>query len=184
MFIRYIMSPPEVWGPAVWSFFHTLAHKANENQPPSFIQQIFGQIKRICGFLPCPECSRDATMFLGKINVHEIQTRQHLIDKLYIFHNYVNRKKKKGLFNYTNINKYNDVNLIVVYNNFIKNYNTRGNMKLLAETFQRNLIVGDLKKWFTANVSRFQIPRNKPIPETKVELESTGDKSAGLIGGA
>jgi hypothetical protein len=28
-------------------------------------------------------------------------------------------------------------------------------MKLLAETFQRNLIVLELKKWFIANISRF-----------------------------
>ena len=61
------MSPPQVWGPATWSFFHTLAHKVNDNQPPIVYQQIFLQIRRICGFLPCPECSRDASIFLGKI---------------------------------------------------------------------------------------------------------------------
>ena len=149
------MSPPQVWGPATWSFFHTLAHKVNENQPPFFYQQIFFQIRRICGFLPCPECSHDASIFLGKINLNEIQTKRDLIDKLYIFHNYVNRKKKKPLFDYGNINKYNDVNIIEAYNTFIKTYNTKGNMKLLAETFQRNLIAIDLKKWFIANISRF-----------------------------
>lgn len=149
------MSPPEVWGPAVWTFFHTLAENVNDNQPTSFIQQIFWQIKRICGFLPCPECSRDATIFLGKININEIKTKQNLIDKLYIFHNYVNKKKRKPLFNYSNIGKYKTINLILVYNNFIKNYNTKGNMKLLAESFQRKLIVNDLKKWFIINIIRF-----------------------------
>jgi hypothetical protein len=149
------MSPPQVWGPATWSFFHTLAHKVNDKQPPIVYQQIFLQIRRICGFLPCPECSRDASTFLGKINLNEIQTKRSLIDKLYIFHNYVNRKKKKQLFDYGNINKYKDVNIIQAYNTFLKNYNTRGNMKLLSETFQRNLIINDLKKWFIANISRF-----------------------------
>jgi hypothetical protein len=149
------MSPPQVWGPATWSFFHTLAHKVNDNQPPIVYQQIFLQIRRICGFLPCPECSRDASSFLGKIHPNEIQTKRILIDKLYVFHNYVNKKKKKPLFDYGNINKYKDVNIIQAYNTFLKNYNTRGNMKLLTETFQRNLIINELKKWFLANISRF-----------------------------
>jgi hypothetical protein len=149
------MSPPQVWGPATWSFFHTLAHKVNDNQPPIVYQQIFLQIRRICGFLPCPECSRDASSFLGKIHPNEIQTKRALIDKVYVFHNYVNKKKKKPLFDYGNINKYKDVNIIQAYNTFLKNYNTRGNMKLLTETFQRNLIINELKKWFLANISRF-----------------------------
>jgi len=149
------MSPPEVWGPTVWAFFHTLAHKVNEHQSPIFFQQIFGKIKTICQYLPCPQCSQDATAFLAKTNVNDIKTKQILIDKLYIFHNYVNNKKKKKLFNYSNINKYNNNNLISVYNNFITNYNTRGNMKLLAETFQRSLIIADLKKWITQNIRRF-----------------------------
>ena len=25
------MSPPEIWGPPVWTFFHTLAEKLNED---------------------------------------------------------------------------------------------------------------------------------------------------------
>jgi len=149
------MSPPEVWGPTVWTFFHTLAHKVNEQQPPIFFQQIFGKIKTICQYLPCPQCSQDATAFLAKTNVNDIKTKQNLIDKMYIFHNYVNNKKKKKLFNYSNINKYNNNNLILVYNNFIQNYNTRGNMKLLAESFQRSLIIADLKKWITQNIRRF-----------------------------
>jgi len=163
-----LMSPPQVWGPATWSFFHTLAHKVNDKQPPIVYQQIFLQIRRICGFLPCPECSRDASIFLGKINLNEIQTKRSLIDKLYIFHNYVNRKKKKQLFDYGNINKYKDVNIIQAYNTFLKNYNTRGNMKLLSETFQRNLIINELKKWFIANTSRFTPLLGNPLLE-KVE---------------
>ena len=164
------MSPPEVWGPAVWTFFHTLAENVNDDQPTAFIQQIFGQIKRICGFLPCPECSKDATIFLGKINIKEIRTKRNLIDKLYVFHNYVNKKKRKTLFNYGNIGKYKVINLILVYNNFIKNYNTKGNMKLIAESFQRKLIVSDLKKWFILNIRRFSSTQ-KPVTIEPVTIE-------------
>ena len=45
------MSPPEVWGPAVWTLFHTLAEKINEKAFPFIKGQLFGQIKRICLYL-------------------------------------------------------------------------------------------------------------------------------------
>ena len=171
------MSPPEVWGPAVWTFFHTLAENVNDDQPTLFIQQIFVQIKRICGFLPCPECSRDAVLFLGKININEIRTKRNLIDNLYIFHNYVNKKKRKPLFNYGNIGKYKANNIILVYNNFIKNYNTKGNMKLLAESFQRKLIVTDLRKWFLLNIKRFSSTQKpEPVPEPNPEPNPEPDQ--------
>ena len=175
------MSPPQVWGPATWSFFHTLAHKVNDNQPPIVYQQIFLQIRRICGFLPCPECSRDASSFLGKIHPNEIQTKRALIDKVYVFHNYVNKKKKKPLFDYGNINKYNDVNIIQAYNTFLKNYNTRGNMKLLTETFQRNLIINELKKWFLANISRFT-PLLEKVEQKGGFLSPRVEQKGGLRG--
>ena len=171
------MSPPEVWGPAVWTFFHTMAENVNDDQPTLFIQQIFVQIKRICGFLPCPECSRDAVLFLGKININEIRTKRNLIDNLYIFHNYVNKKKQKPLFNYGNIGKYKAINIILVYNNFIKNYNTKGNMKLLAESFQRKLIVTDLRKWFLLNIKRFSsVQKPEPVPEPNPEPNPEPDQ--------
>jgi hypothetical protein len=52
-------------------------------------------------------------------------------------------------------------------------------MKLLADTFQRNLVLADFKKWFLANI-RFFIPRptiqqtvQEPVPvETSEPVES------------
>lgn len=149
------MSPPEVWGPAVWTLFHTLAEKINEENNIVVVQQVFSFIKRICAFLPCPECSKDATLYLQRIKQSEIKTRTGLISTVYLFHNYVNRKKKKKLFNYGEIVKYRATNLVKVVNQFIGAYNTTGNMNLIAESFQRKLIVADFKRWLTGNIHMF-----------------------------
>ena len=68
----------------------------------------------------------------------------------------VNSRKKKPLFNYGNINIYQNLNIAIVFNNFITIYNTKGNMKLLTESFQRTLIVKDLKRWLVNNINSFK----------------------------
>ena len=133
------MSPPEIWGPPIWTLFHTLSEKINPEVYIQVINSMFGMIVRICNFLPCPECSKDATIFLAKIKISNYKTKNDFKNMLYLFHNYVNTKKRKPLFNYADINKYSNLNLEQVVKNFIKNYNTKGNMKLLTESFQRTI---------------------------------------------
>ena len=59
------------------------------------------------------------------------------------------------MYNINNLNLYNNVNLVSAFNNFISVYHTRGNMKMLAESFQRNIILKQVKKWFMLNYSNF-----------------------------
>jgi hypothetical protein len=141
------MSPPEVWGPAVWILFHTLTEKINENASKKIFLQLFNNIVRICKFLPCPDCSDHASKFLSTIKINDIRNKNDLKNIIYLFHNKVNYRKKKQLFNYSNINIYQKYNIINVINNFIEKYQTKGNMKLLTDSFQRKLIITDFKKW-------------------------------------
>ena len=158
------MSPPEVWGPAVWTLFHTLAEKVTDQAYPFIKSQLFGQIKRICGFLPCPECSSDATNFLAKVNIDDLKTKVDFRNTFYLFHNMVNAKKRKPLFNYSHIASYNNYGIVPVINNFVAKYNTKGNMKLLAESFQRKMVLGEFKSWFTKTIRAFTPPQNVPSP--------------------
>jgi hypothetical protein len=159
------MSPPEVWGPAVWRLFHTLSGRINENAYNVLAPQLFTLFVRICKFLPCPECSTDASIFLAKIKLSNMRNKTEFKNTFYLFHNYVNAKKRKPLFNYGYINIYNQYKIIDVVNNFISNYHTKGNMKLLTESFQRKLIIADFKKWFSYSINAFVtpiIPRQLP----------------------
>ena len=149
------MSPPEVWGPPIWTLFHVLAEKINENAYPFFMTQLFNVIRMICSALPCPECTRDAINFLSKIKLQDLKTKNDFKNMIYIFHNHVNVKKRKHLYNYSNLEIYKKYNIIHVFNRFISVYHTRGNMNLLAESFQRQLIVKNVKNWFSNNIRIF-----------------------------
>jgi hypothetical protein len=164
------MSPPEVWGPAVWKLLHTIIEKLDERAYPYLSTQLFTFIFKICKFLPCPECSKDATKFLGRIKIQDLPTKNDFKNMLYLFHNYVNVKKRKPLFNYGNINIYKKYKLIQVFNNFLIHYNTKGNMKLLTESFQRQFVIKDLKDWLTKNIGAFY-PQPSPPPPVQPVIE-------------
>jgi hypothetical protein len=165
------MPPPEVWGPAVWTLFHTLAEKINVNAYPAVFPSLFNMIIKICKFLPCPECSNDASIFLAKVKVSELKTKESLKATLCIFHNTVNAKKRKPIFIYSNIGVYGKYNLIRVINNFISQYQTKGNMKLLTESFQRQFIIKEFKNWFMKTIKAFYEPAivPPPLPQATVE---------------
>jgi hypothetical protein len=156
------MSPPEVWGPAVWKLFHTLAEKVNANIYPYIAKQLFNLIVRICRFLPCPECSIDASNFLAKIRIENLKTKDDFKQMFYLFHNYVNAKKRKPMFNFSTLSIYQRYRLVPIVNNFIACYNTKGNMKLLNESFQRQFVLKDFKNWFSANIKAFFTPVSPP----------------------
>ena len=77
------MSPPEVWGPAIWTLFHTLVEQISEEAFPYVSADLFKMIVRICKFLPCPECSKDATIFLAKIKTSDCH--QECFEKYSLF---------------------------------------------------------------------------------------------------
>ena len=164
------MSPPEVWGPAVWNLFHVLCEKLNENAFHSIGPSLFNIIVRICKFLPCPDCASDAGKFLANIKISDIKNKSDLKNTFYVFHNYVNNKKRKRLFNYSNISSYANYNLINVINNFIANYHTKGNMNMLTESFQRQFVINDFKKWISYAFKAF-ITVHKPLPEPTIMIK-------------
>jgi len=149
------MAPPEVWGPPIWLFFHTITAKVKDDLDINVYKGLFRIIKTICKNLPCPTCSTDATQFLSKINEDVINSKQKLINNMYIFHNYVNKKNKKKLFNYNMILNYNQVDLAVTIRQFIRAYNTQGNMNLISESFQRQLAVKEFRRWMRTNITAF-----------------------------
>ena len=150
------MPAPEVWGPATWTLFHVLAEKVNEFVYPRIVGQLFDVIKRICSALPCPECSQDATIFLSKVRLHELRSKNDFKNMIYMFHNYVNSKKRKPLYNYANLEIYKRYNIVSVFNRFISVYHTKGNMKLLAESFQRQIVLKTFKQWIRENIRNFR----------------------------
>jgi len=146
---------PNTWGPPIWTLFHCLLEKVKEEHFNTIGPQIFGFIKQICHNLPCPDCTQHAAQFLNKINPAILNTKQKMKNFLYYFHNSVNKRKNKILFNPNHLEKYASLNLIVAFNNFLRVYNTRGNMKLLSDTFHRIRLTNNFKKWMANNLKHF-----------------------------
>jgi hypothetical protein len=61
------------------------------------------------------------------------------------------------------MDKYHKLNINIVVQNFLKHYNTRGNMRLLTETFQRNLVKQQFIKWYYYYAKAFVNPPFKAI---------------------
>lgn len=146
-----------LWGPSTWTFFHVIAEKIKEQDYPRLSLPLFALIKRICAYLPCPDCSSHATRFLGKIRDEDILTKQDFQNMLYLFHNAVNVRKKKPMFNHVNLVKYSEISLEGAYNNFLRVYNTKGNMNLLTESFQRSFVIKELKMFLLQNQKSFSL---------------------------
>ena len=147
---------PNQWGPPIWTFFHTLAEKINDQHFHSIFPVLFSFIRRICRVLPCPECSEHATHFLMRVNPDGVRNKTDFQNIMCIFHNVVNKRKNKPPFDSKLLNStYGNNNPIIAFNNFVAVFHTRGNMKLLAETFQRKLVLADFRRWFLSNIQAF-----------------------------
>ena len=150
------MSPPEAWGPPVWNFIHTLAEKINEKSFNTIKNSFFLIIKKICLHLPCPECSQHANYFLMKVNISKINSKSEFKHMLFIFHNTVNKRKRKPIFNYNIVEKYKFMTIPNTYNNFINVYNTKGNLNLIMESFRRSIVIKELHLWLKQNYMHFR----------------------------
>jgi hypothetical protein len=67
----------------------------------------------------------------------------------------VNRYKKYKEPTLEILDQYKEKSLIEVYNNFVKVFSSRGNIRMLADTMQRNMIMKDFKTWLLANKDIF-----------------------------
>jgi hypothetical protein len=47
--------------------------------------------------------------------------------------------------------------LIDTFNDFARNYNTNGNMKLLTESFHRSRLLQSLRGWLMGNLPNFYL---------------------------
>ena len=153
------MPTPSVWGPVIWRFFHILIESIKEESFSAIGFQTFNMIKQICKTLPCPSCSQHATQFLSKINFKHIRIKNDFKNLIYVFHNVVNKNNSKPLFNVVDLNIYKNQNLIHAFNNFINVYHTKGNHKLIADSFARGLTIKYIKNFILQNKQYFSIFR-------------------------
>jgi hypothetical protein len=143
------------WGPSTWIFMHTLAAKLKESSFHIIGLPLIRMLIQICNNLPCPECAQHAKQFWSKVKTNNIKNKADIINLLFVFHNMVNQRKKIQQFKYENLTYYDTKNVVDTYNAFSKNFNTRGNMNLINESFHRNMMLTSLKTWVMSNINHF-----------------------------
>jgi hypothetical protein len=149
---------PTIWGPPIWIFFHTIIVKIKDENFDKVGLILFNYIKQICNYLPCPECSLHSKVFFSKVDNKSIDTKIKLLNLFYIFHNNVNKRKNKLQLKYEDIiNLYDNNNLLVTYNNFVRVYNIKGNLNQINESFHRQRLILEFKKWLMLNIRYFNI---------------------------
>lgn len=146
---------PSYWGPSTWDFMHTLAAKIKEDSFPLIGPNLIITLIQICNNLPCPDCAKHAKEFWSKVKVGNIKSKTDLVNLLFVFHNMVNKRRNVKGFKYENLKYYETKNVIETYNIFSRNFNTRGNMNLINESFHRNMMIASLKKWIMTNINHF-----------------------------
>uniref|UniRef100_A0A6C0DJJ5 thiol oxidase n=1 Tax=viral metagenome TaxID=1070528 RepID=A0A6C0DJJ5_9ZZZZ len=166
------MSPPETWGPPIWTFIHTLTENINELHFNKIKVGLFTMIKRICLFLPCPDCSNHANLFFMRVDISKMKDKNDFKYMLYTFHNIVSKRKRKQLFHPRVLEKYKYISIPNAFDNFVNVYNTKGNLNLIMESFQRGLVIKDLKLWLYNNHQYFKkknLENIRVIPQISIQ---------------
>ena len=107
-----------------------------------------------CISLPCPDCSNHAMRFFANAPKHTWTTKNGMKTGLFMLHNVVNRRTRKNVQPISILEQYASKNLALCYNHFISVFHTKGNMSLIADSFQRQLLIGGLKKWLMQTDNR------------------------------
>ena len=127
-----------LWGEPTWLLFHTLAEKVKEEEFTKIRQEFLNQIMKICNNLPCPECSKHATIELNKVRFDTMNDKEQLKKMLYNFHNHVNKNLKKPLYDEENLKIYEKANFNTIMKNFLLIFNSNIKIpQLMNQAFHR-----------------------------------------------
>ena len=139
------------WGNATWYLFHTLAEKIDEKYYLENKKIYFEMINLICTHLPCPTCAEDSTIILKNANLNAINSKEALKQFFFEFHNKVNQKLNKEIFDVKILSKYKFARTQNIIINFFNKYFVHQyNEKLMIFNYSKSQIEGTLKTYLYA----------------------------------
>ncbi len=113
-----------IWGKPIWEFIHTFCFHIDAEYYTMNKQLICKVLEQICTTLPCEFCNTHARKYIvGNLNHIKIDTKEKLKSFFIDFHNNVNKRLNKKVFN--DENKYLYYNLNQTYKQFSRVYNGR-----------------------------------------------------------
>lgn len=149
--------PTSTWGPYTWNMFHTLSQKLNTNSDnfDKKFKELIHFFTIICMNLPCPSCKEHSIAYIRKYPLTKLKNKEELILYFFNFHNEVNTKLKKTLFDYSNLEKtYSNNNVFSVFITFANRLIATSNTMM---SYNNKNIVNNFYIWFQENKSFFNI---------------------------
>lgn len=152
-----LSEPPRMaWGKPTWYFLHCLTYKIKPEHFDAMKDEILGTIYSICSGLPCPYCAEHAKEYLSRINFKAIQTKDEMIDLMYMFHNSVNKRKGYKLLSRNDLDQvYLPMNIVHVFNEFMRHFDKKNSSKLVHDTLFRTRQAQTIKIWFQSKLNCF-----------------------------
>lgn len=155
------MSKYTLWGPATWYLFHTLAEKIKDDRFLLLKNQLIMLIKNICTSLPCPDCATHSTHLLSTYrNYHLIHTKEDFKQFLFNFHNIVNGKTQKEIFQPDILDKYKHAILTQIFQYWYTNFSTKSggiSNTLLINSIGRDGTKKAMQNFLQTNSHHFNI---------------------------
>ena len=145
------------WGNITWLLIHTLTYKLQDTEV-EHIPHLWKVLVYICTTLPCDDCSAHAKRYL-MAQSSPPSTKQKLISYFWHMHNTINTRLNKPNMSVTDFkNKYKLANLRNISIRFIETFslNTHATKGML-NTFSRNLLTSNFKKYINENHHRYNI---------------------------
>jgi hypothetical protein len=150
----------EIWAVPTWVFFHTIAEKINEGFLKNNAANVLIFIKLVCNNLPCPDCREHASHYLSSVKPRHIDTKEKLKDLFFTFHNDINGRLRKPIFQKKNLAKFKNGRLDVIYRLFIfgltKKYGQTLLPGVIMRTLRRKNAGNQIKKWCEQNWASLQ----------------------------
>tara|TARA_B110000444_G_scaffold258722_1_gene300397 strand:- start:6592 stop:7041 length:450 start_codon:yes stop_codon:yes gene_type:complete len=107
------------WGPICWIFLHTIIEKMKKEYFDSKKGMLFEIIYIICSNLPCPNCKKHSINYLKNNKIRKCNTINDLRMYMFNFHNTVNIRLNKKIFESKDLEKYKNCR----FNELIKRFN-------------------------------------------------------------
>jgi hypothetical protein len=156
---RQLEKAKTYWGRSTWELFHAMGEKINEDFYAKNNHMILNIVKQICKNLPCPDCARDATIFMNSVHPNSVPNKKEFRAMLFVFHNRVNRKLGKPQFHHSNLLTHKNNNLGIVIQNFVtffaKRYNGTIQAGITSTEIARRNIASRIAGWFKGNWKYF-----------------------------
>tara|TARA_Y100001958_G_scaffold109421_1_gene76981 strand:+ start:144 stop:599 length:456 start_codon:yes stop_codon:yes gene_type:complete len=145
-----------LWGRITWYLFHTIAEKIKQEYFVIAKATLILFIRQICANLPCPVCAQHAKDHLSKVNFELIQTKDHLKQFVFAFHNRVNMDLEKPTASIDILSKYESANFDKILDMFIKiHHNESYSNKFMMKKHYRNEGIKNFVNWYSTNKYMF-----------------------------